>query len=72
MALTVWDVERAETREATQNDLDELMAVRSAYGRIQATFAQDRAQLLEDIKAIRSRAGMPNDLMVDPQRPVRR
>lgn len=68
MALRFWDVERAEFREPTQQDIDELCAVRTAYARILARFHEDRAKLLEDIKGIRSRAGMPNDLMVDPPR----
>jgi len=70
MGLRYWDVERAEFREPTQLDLDELMAIRTAYARILARFHEDRALLLEEVKGIRSRAGMPNDLMVDGQRPA--
>lgn len=68
MALTVWDTTTLEKREATQLDIDELEAVRKRYGLILARFQQDRAELMEEIKGIRSRAGMPNDLMVDPPR----
>lgn len=68
MGLRYWDVERAEFREPTQQDIDELCAVRTAYARILARFHEDRALLIEEVKGIRSRAGMPNDLMVDHPR----
>lgn len=65
MPLRFWDVERADYREPTQQDIDELIAIRTAYSRILARFQEDRARLIEDIKGIRSRAGMPNDLHLD-------
>lgn len=66
MALRIFDPTTMEYRECTQLDLDELQAIRAAYGRILARFQEDRANLIEEIKGIRSKAGMPNDLMVDP------
>lgn len=68
MALMLWDPTTMLLRPATQADLDELQATRAAYGRLLARFQEDRAMLVEEIKAIRSRVGMPNDLMVDPPR----
>jgi hypothetical protein len=65
MALMVWDATTLERRAATQLDIDELELVRTAYARILARFHEDRAILIEEVKGIRSRAGMPNDLMVD-------
>lgn len=65
MALRYYDVTTDAYRDMTQADADELMAIRTAYGRIQARFLADCGALLEELKAIRSRAGMPNDLMVD-------
>lgn len=70
MAVMVWDTTRMERRVATQHDIDELELIRSAYARILARFQEDRGLLLEDIKKLRSKAGMPNDLMVDPPRGV--
>jgi hypothetical protein len=70
MALRYYDINTNDYRDCTQADLDELLEIRKAYGRIQARFQEDRAQLLVDLKAIRSRAGMPNDLMVDAPLPV--
>lgn len=68
MGVMVWDTTRMERRVATQQDIDELELIRSAYARILARFQEDRGMLLEDIKKLRSKAGMPNDLMVDPAR----
>lgn len=67
MALTLFDPSTMEKREATQLDIDELCEIRAEYGRFLALFQQSRANLIENVKAIRSRAGMPNDLMVDPK-----
>lgn len=64
MALRYYDVTTDAYRDMTQADADELMAIRTAYGRIQARFSEDRGMLLEELRTIRSRAGMPNDLMV--------
>lgn len=68
MALMTWDTTTMEKRPATQQDIIELEMVRSAYARILARFKEDRETLFQDIKDVRSRAGMPNDLMVDPPR----
>jgi hypothetical protein len=62
MALRYTDPETLEVREPTQADLDQLMAIRVAYGRIQARFADDRLMLVEECRIIRSRAGRPNDM----------
>ena len=62
MALRYTDPETLEVREPTQADLDQLMAIRVAYGRIQARFAEDRALLIQQCQDIRSRAGRPNDM----------
>lgn len=68
MPITIWDTTTMERRPATQLDIDELELIRSAYARILARFQEDRGLLIEDVKKLRSRAGMPNDLMVDPPR----
>lgn len=59
MALRIFDTETMDYREATQVDIDILEATRAAYGRIQGRFAEDRAILLEELRTIRSKAGMP-------------
>lgn len=68
MPVMTWDTTTMERRVATQQDVDELELVRTAYARILARFQEDRQMLIEDVKKLRSRAGMPNDLMVDPPR----
>lgn len=70
MALRIFDPTTMDYREANQVDIEELCLVRAAYGRIMARFQEDRAQLLAEIKGLRSRSGMPNDLMVDGIVPV--
>lgn len=65
MALRIFDTETADYRDCTQTDIDELMAVRVAYGRLQTRYQEDRAVLLEEIRTIRSRAGKPNDFAVE-------
>jgi hypothetical protein len=62
MPLRIFDIEAGDYRDATQADLDELQAIRTAYGRIQSRFAEDRAVLVAELKAIRSRAGLPNEV----------
>lgn len=54
MTVMVWDTTRMERRAATQQDIDELELIRSAYARILARFQEDRGLLLEDIKKLRS------------------
>ena len=61
MTLRIWDTESALYRDATQADLDELQAIRVAYGRIQARFSEDRAVLVAELTRIRSKAGMANE-----------
>lgn len=72
MALRYFDVETAEYRDCQQADLDQLMAIRTAYGRIQSRFAEDRATLVETMRAIRSKAGQPNEVrrVFDATNPV--
>lgn len=67
MPLRIFDTQTCDYRDATQMDIDELMAIRVAYGRIQGRFTEDRAVLLTELRRIRSEAGKPNDgpLMVE-------
>lgn len=64
MALRIWDTASAEYRDVTQADIDELQEIAAAYGRIQTRFTEDRAMLVKTIMAVRSRAGVPNDMAV--------
>lgn len=61
MALRIFDTATSNYRDATQADIDELQAIRTAYGRLQARYGEDRALLVAEIAGIRSRAGMAND-----------
>lgn len=70
MPLKYFDPETFETREPTQADIDQLQAIRVAYGRIQSRFAEDRSLLLQECALIRSRAGLPNDFAVANERPT--
>lgn len=70
MSLRIWDTSTMAYRDATQLDIDELQLMATAYGRIQGRFTADRAQLVKDIEAARSKAGKPNDLMVDNDKPT--
>lgn len=56
MTLRYFDPQTGETRDLTQADLDELLAVRASHGRIMTFLADERARLLNEIGDARSRA----------------
>lgn len=53
MALKIYDVQNDEMREATQADIDALMAVQQAYGKLRTAVAQTHAVLMLDIAEIK-------------------
>jgi hypothetical protein len=56
----IWDVAADENRTVTQADVDMLMATAKAYANVRAFIDQEQARFLEEIKSIRSRAGLPH------------
>lgn len=55
MALSIYDIGIDATREATQADIDMLMAVSNAYGRLRAAVADTHAELVHTIAGLRSK-----------------
>lgn len=55
MALRIFDIEAAETRDLTQADLDELLVMRASHGRIMSFLADERVRVLNEIQDARSR-----------------
>lgn len=53
MPLKIYDVQNDEMREATQADIDALMAVQQAYGKLRTAFAQTHQALLIEIAEIK-------------------
>jgi hypothetical protein len=57
--LRIYDITTDAYRDATQVDLDQLQTVANAYGRLRDTIAEHHATLMAEVKAIRSKAGVP-------------
>lgn len=57
--LRIYDVNTDDYRDATQVDLDQLMAVAASRGKIVAFIEQEQARLSVELKLIRSKAGVP-------------
>lgn len=57
--LRIYDVNTDAYRDATQADIDQLQAVANAYGRLRNRINEDHAVLQNELKAIRSKAGLP-------------
>lgn len=57
--LRIYDIHLDDFRDATQVDLDQLQTVANAYGRLRDRIAEDHAALQEELKKIRSKAGVP-------------
>ena len=65
MALTLYDITSGETRDLTQADLDELLAVRASHGRLMSFLSDERTRLLTEIQAVRTKHAA-----VDPEVPT--
>jgi hypothetical protein len=57
----IYDIEKDEYRDATQADIEMLSAVAKSYGNIRKFVDQEHARLQEELKQIRSRAGLPHE-----------
>lgn len=55
MPLKIYDVHNDEMREATQADIDALMAVQQAYGKLRTAVAQAHTELVIKIEEIKRR-----------------
>lgn len=58
-ALRIYDVAIDGYRDATQSDIDHLMAVAAAKANIVAFVEQEQARLQAQLRDIRSKAGLP-------------
>jgi predicted transcriptional regulator len=58
--LRLYDIHIDDYRDATQVDLDQLQEVANAYALLRSRLAEDHAALQERLRAIRSKAGVPN------------
>lgn len=56
MALRLYDIAAGETRDLTQADLDELLALRASHGRIMSFLMEERARLMNEITDARAKA----------------
>jgi hypothetical protein len=57
--LRIYDIHEDAFRDATQVDLDQLQVVANAYGRLRDTIAEQHAKLQQELREIRSKAGVP-------------
>jgi hypothetical protein len=62
MALIYYDIPGGETRELTQDDLDELLAVRASHGRMMSFLAEERLRFMNEVSERRAR-----NAPVDPE-----
>lgn len=68
MGLRMYDVSIDDYRDVTQVDIDKYQAVANAYGRLRIAVDTIHAELQAESVKIASRAGKPNDMMVDNDR----
>ena len=59
MTVTFYDVKIDEHRDATQVDLDCYAATAKAYGKLRRAVETIQAELIAEVKTIRSKAGEP-------------
>lgn len=55
MTLRIYDINIDETRDATQDDIDTLMAVNNAYGRLRTAVADVHTEVLAAVKDIKNK-----------------
>lgn len=56
MALQFYSVTDGETRDITQADVDELLAIRASHGRVMSFLADERVRVLNEVRDVRAKA----------------